>query len=272
MLEKGERQKNMMLVADNLQIIQPVIEEAVRKMAPEPIQDMVRKCEAAGAEAIDINSGHLSRDPERKMSFLVQAVQDVSDLPIFIDTANPAALEAGLRANRKTAIINGFSPEPAKLEGILPLAKKYDTDIIGYLLHPDSHVPRDAPERLSVAIRLYEEIGNAGIDRERLIIDPVVAPVLWPDGNFQNMEILTVIRTLPDLLGFSPRTVAGLSNLTTGQGSQEKKLLLEKTYLPMLAAAGLSMVLMNIFHCETVRTASACNALTAEKIFAWEEI
>ena len=235
MLEKRKGQKNMMIVADNLQITRTVIEKAVGEMAPEPIQAMVRKCEAAGAEAIDINSGPLSRDPEKKMSFLVRAVQDVSDLPVFIDTANPIALEAGLRANRKTAMINGFSLEPAKLEGILPLAKKYDTDIIGYLLYPDSHVPRDASERLSVALQLYEESEKAGIDRERLIIDPIVAPILWPDGNFQNMEILTVIRTLPDLLGFFPRTVAGLSNLTTGQGPREKKRLLENTYLPMLA-------------------------------------
>jgi 5-methyltetrahydrofolate corrinoid/iron sulfur protein methyltransferase len=204
MLEKGKGQKDMMLVADNIQITRAVIENAVRETAPEPIQAMVRECEAAGAQAIDINSGPLSRDPEKKMSFLVRAVQDVSDLPVFIDTANPVALEAGLRANRKTAVINGFSLEPAKVEAILPLAKTYDTDIVGYLLYPDSHVPKDASERLAVAVQLFEASEKAGVDRDRLIIDPIVAPILWPDGNFQNMEILTVIRTLPDLLGFPP--------------------------------------------------------------------
>lgn len=43
-----------------------------------------------------------------------------------------------------------------------------------------------------------------------MIIDPVVAPLVWQDGNLQNMEVLEVIRTLPDLLGFPVRTIAGM--------------------------------------------------------------
>jgi 5-methyltetrahydrofolate corrinoid/iron sulfur protein methyltransferase len=86
------------------------------------------------------------------------------------------------------------------------------------------------------------------------------------------MEILTVLRTLPEVLGFPVRTIGGLSNLTTGKGPKAEKLLLEKTYLPMLAAAGLSFALLNMFHTETVRVANACDALTSPKIFAWETL
>ncbi len=261
----------MILVADNLQITNRIIAKAVSESNPEPIQDMVKKCETAGAQAIDINSGPLSRNPE-KMAFMVEAVQDVSDLPVIIDTANPEAMEAGLRANRKTSVINGFSLEPMKLARMLPLAKKFDVDIIGYLLYPDSHVPNKAAERLNVAVELYGEFQKAGIKPERLIIDPIVAPLVWQDGNIQLTDILSVIRQLPELLGFPVRTVAGLSNLTTGRGPKDKKLMMEKTYLPMLAASGLSMVLLNIFHDETVRTAKACNALMSQKVFAWEEV
>lgn len=261
----------MILVADNLQITSRIIAQAVRELNPYPIQDMVKRCEAAGAQIIDINSGPLSRVPE-KMAFMVEAVQKVSDLPVIIDTANPEAMEAGLRANRKTAVINGFSLEPMKLARMLPLAKKFDVDIIGYLLYPDSHVPNKAAARLNVAVELYGEFQKAGIKPERLIIDPIVAPLVWEDGNIQLMEILSVIRQVPELLGFPVRTVAGLSNLTTGRGPEDKKLLMEKIYLPMLAASGLTMVLLNIFHEETVRTAKACNALMSQRVFAWEEV
>jgi 5-methyltetrahydrofolate corrinoid/iron sulfur protein methyltransferase len=262
----------MILVADNLQITNKAIDKAVREADPEPVQEMVKQCEAAGAQAVDINSGPLSRDPERKMSFLVEAVQAVSDLPVLLDTANPKAMEAGLRANKKTAVINGFSLEPSKLEFILPLAKKFDADIVGYLLYPNSHVPADGNERLSVAVELYSEFQKNGTDKEHLIIDPIIAPVIWENGTRQNMEILSVIRQLPELLGFPVRTVAGLSNLTTGHGPLKKKGLLEKACLPMLAASGLSMVLLNIFHHETVSIARACSSLISPKVFAWEEI
>lgn len=262
----------MIIVADNIRITNKVIEKAVAEMNPQPVQEMAKRCEALGAEAIDVNSGPLNRDPEKKMSFLVEAVQDASGLPIILDTTNPKALEAGLRACKNRAIVNGFSLEPAKLEFILPLAKKYDADIIGYLLYPNSHVPPDAPERFNIAVELFAEYSKAGLNNDRLIIDPIIAPLIWQDGNLQSMEILSVIRTLPDLLGFDVRTIAGLSNLTSGKGDMEKKLLMEKTYVPMLLEAGLCMLLMDVSHEETMQVARACKALLSARVFSWEEV
>jgi 5-methyltetrahydrofolate corrinoid/iron sulfur protein methyltransferase len=111
-----------------------------------------------------------------------------------------------------------------------------------------------------------------GMDQDRLIIDPIIAPVIWQNGNFQDMEILSLIRNIPELLGFQVRTIAGLSNLTTGKGPKDKKKLLERTYLPMLAASGLSMVMLNVFHDETLRVARACNVFRDDNIFAWEAL
>jgi len=262
----------LIIVADNLRITNTVIEKAVAEMNSQPIQEMAKRCEVLGAEAIDVNSGPLNREPEKKMSFLVEAIQEASGLPIIIDTTNPKALEAGLRACKNRVIINGFSLEPAKLEFILPLAKEYDADIIGYLLYPNSHVPPDGPERLNIAVELFAEYSKIGLNKDRLILDPIIAPLIWQDGNIQNMEILSVIRTLPDLLGFDVRTIAGLSNLTSGKGAMDKKLLMEKTYVPMLLEAGLSMLLMDVSHEETMHVARACQALMRARVFSWEEV
>lgn len=261
----------MIFVADNLQITDPVIDQSVKQEDPAPIQALVRRCEAAGAEAIDINSGPMTKTPE-KMGFMVAAVQAVTDLPVLIDTANPLAMTEGLRASRKTSIINGFSLEPVKLAEILPLAGEFDVEIIGYLLDSHSHVPPDAAGRLEVAMAVFEAAGSAGVPPSRLIIDPVVAPAAWTDGVVQNREILSVIRQLPDLIGEPVRTIGGLSNLTTGGAPLSKRRLLERSYLPMLAAAGLSFALMNVLHEETMAVARACRALTSGGIFAWEAL
>jgi 5-methyltetrahydrofolate corrinoid/iron sulfur protein methyltransferase len=77
---------------------------------------------------------------------------------------------------------------------------------------------------------------------------------------------------LPELLDFPVRTIAGLSNLTTGPGNMEKKLFIERSYLPMLASSGLNMALLNIFHKETIRVAKACNLLMDRKAFSLEEV
>ena len=262
----------LIIVADNIQIRSQRIIGALETRNPGPIQKLVERCIGAGANALDINSGPLLRDPEKDMTFLVEAVQEVSDLPLVLDTSNPKAVEAGLIACKRKAIINGFSLQPEKLEHVLPLARKYDADIIGYLLLPNGHVPPDASQRLNIALELYTKCIEAGIDKEQLTIDPVVVPILWQNGNRQAREVLTVIRTLPELLGFRVRTIAGISNLTTGSGDRDKKLVLEQSYVAMLAEAGLDMALVNVFRHSTVSVIKACNCLTSDRIFAWAEI
>ena len=261
---------NMLLISDTLQITHPQIARAVIKRDPEPIRRLVSAAVAAGADTIDVNSGPLSKDPVGSMRFLVETVQAATDLPVLIDTANPVAMEAGLAANRHEAMINSFSLEPVKLKRILPLAVKYDVDIIGYLLTPNGHVPALLEDRIAVALELYLEVQKAGLDEKRLIIDPIVAPVAWEDGNQRNQDLLQIVSTLSNILGFSVRTVAGLSNLTSGRGRKKQKALLEQTFLSMMAAAGLDMVLLNTRHVQTVDTAKVCRLLQSNKPFTWE--
>jgi 5-methyltetrahydrofolate corrinoid/iron sulfur protein methyltransferase len=206
------------------------------------------------------------------MALLVETVQAETSLPLVIDTAEPRAMEAGLRACRNRAIINGFSLEPAKRGAMLALAAECDAEVICYLLRPDGHVPAGVEERLQVACDVFAAARAAGIERGRLIIDPVIVPVTWQDGASRNWELLSVIRQLPDVLGFPVKTIVGLSNLAAAAGPRDRKLLLERAFLCMLAGAGLSMVLMNILHQETVRAVRACRALTQPGVFAWEEI
>ena len=261
----------MILVADNLQITNNTIHDAIRDMRVGPVIDMVKKIEKAGAHMIDINAGPLSKEGEKKMDFLVRTVQEVSNLPILLDTANPAAIHAGLRAGKNKMIINGFSLEPKKMEEILPLAVQYEVDIIGYLLDARGHVPPDASGRLTVAVELYTEFQKTGLDNKHLIIDPVIPPVIWQDGHRQAMEVLEAIRMLKDVMGFDVKTIAGVSNLTTGAKGNPKRYLLEQAYVSMLSASGLDMALLNIFNQDTIQTAMACSALTGERPFSWED-
>ncbi len=259
----------MILVADNLTVTDPVIAKAIDAHDPGPIQNRVFQCERAGAQAVDINPGFLTKAPEEKMTFLVAAVQSVTALPLVLDTANPKALEAGLRASLNPVIINGFSLEPKKLEYILPLAKHYDTDIIGYLLYPNGQVPIEEADMIQIALDLYKEFKKTGLEDRRLILDPVVAPLMWENGLRHNQNMLSVIRHLPDLLGFAVKTIAGISNLTSGPGPVEKKRVAQQAFIPMLAAAGLTFALINVLTPETVKIAHMSHALLHTDVFSW---
>jgi 5-methyltetrahydrofolate corrinoid/iron sulfur protein methyltransferase len=259
----------MIIVADNLHVVNPRVAKAVAELSPDPIIDVVLDCQKAGAQAIDINSGPLTKSPEKHFSFLVETVQRVSDLPLILDTANPIALAAGLKICRNPPIINGFSLEPSKLDNILPLAAAYDVDIVGYLLGPNSEVPIEAEEMMATAVSVFEALLKAGLPPERLIIDPVIAPLSWDNGLRHNQAVLSVIQRLPDLLGTPVRTIAGISNLVTGPLPTRRKIELEKAFVPMLAATGLDMALLNVFHDATVQMVGTCNALLGKMVFAW---
>ena len=74
----------MIVVADNLRITLPLVQQSVEAFHPEPIRKIAAACRGAGAQAIDINSGPLSRQAEEKMTFLVETVQESVDLPLVL--------------------------------------------------------------------------------------------------------------------------------------------------------------------------------------------
>ncbi len=259
----------MKLIADNLRITKKDIFNAFKTRDPDPVKYLVTKCVQSKAFAIDVNTGPLDKSPEEGMSFFIQACQSVTDLPLLIDTSNPYAMETALKLAGNRAIINGFSLEPYKLEKILPLAKEYNVDIVGFLLYPDSRVPKDETERFEIAIELFERAEAAGVSKEKIIIDPVVPPLAWEDGIVQARAVLNVIRTLPDLLGFKVKTIAGVSNLTTGAENNIKKNLLEQSYVAMLAGAGLDYAMLNILNHQTMALAGVSSILAKEDLFSW---
>ena len=105
----------MKLIADNLRITKTDIQEALKRFDPKPVQDLVTICAKKGTFAIDVNTGPLGKAPKRGMRFFIEAVESVTDLPLLIDTSNPAAMKAGLEAAKNRPIINGFSLEKKKI-------------------------------------------------------------------------------------------------------------------------------------------------------------
>ena len=251
----------MLLVADNLRITQPVVADALARRDAAPLSALVKRCMAAGAQAIDINPGPLFRHGVDQMRFLVETVQGACDLPILLDTTNSEAVAAGLETARGRVIINGFSLEPHKLEKMLPLAVAHGAEIVGYLLTERSQVPVSLDERMELAVTMYQTSKAAGLEDHQLIIDPVVVPLTWEEGPRRNRETLELLRHLPDLLGAPLRTIAGLSNLTSGAPDRRRRIVLQCAYLPMLAAAGLTMALMDVTTEATMAAALASTTL-----------
>jgi cobalamin-dependent methionine synthase I len=79
----------MIIIGENIHVIAQAISTAVTNRDAKVIQDLVKAQAEAGADYIDLNVGPMKKDTEETMQWLVNAVQEVTDLPLSIDTLNP---------------------------------------------------------------------------------------------------------------------------------------------------------------------------------------
>ena len=262
----------MIPVADNLHIMNPVVARALKGRDPLPLKRIAEDCKKANAYAMDINLGPLKQSAKETITFVIDTVQDIFGGRLLLDSVQAEVIEAGIAACKQPPIINGFSMEETKVNSILPLAAKHQTEIIGFLINEKGQVPLSVEERLEVASQLLTKAKENGVPPERVIIDPVLVPLSWQDGTRYNRELLEVIRLLPQLLGKPIRTIAGLSNLGAGSLDKMTRAKVEKSFILILAAAKLDFILMNVTQKSNLDAFNLSQLLLGEKVFTWQEV
>lgn len=241
----------MVLAADNLHALNPVVAEAMRTLDPAPIQAIAKRCAQSGARYLDINPGYLSARQEDRIVFLIEAVQEACSLDLILDSPHARILAKGLPACRKPPILSALTLEPPKLQEILPLAAEHQTPLVVLLLDARSVAPTAVEEKLALAIELREHALAAGMAHDQLIFDPVLPNLTWPDGFAHVGGVVRTVHFLSSGVVFNEPalTMAGLSNLRSGARALFARSI-ELTCLGMLAGAGLSILLANALDAE----------------------
>ena len=220
-----------------------------------PCAQAVAQAEA-GAEVLDVNAGLPGIDEAAVLERLVCELQAVTDLPLQLDSSDPAALERALRVYNGKPIVNSVNGEQKTLDAILPLCKKYGAAVVGLTL--DEHgIPDDAEGRLAIARRIVATTDAAGIPREDVYIDCLTLTAsAQQEGAAQTLQALT--RCKREL---GVRTVLGVSNISFGLPCRGY---LNTTFLTMAMAAGLDLAIMNPNTPEMMAAVRAYRVLTAQ--------
>jgi 5-methyltetrahydrofolate corrinoid/iron sulfur protein methyltransferase len=250
----------VIIAADNINGLNPIIARALDELNPKPIEELVKQCEQAGAQIMDVNPGHLSRRKEDRMRFLVETVQKVTSKYIMLDSPNPRLIEIGLSVCTKPPILNALSLEGTKLTEILPMAVKHDTDVVGLLMDERSFTPPSAEEKIALAIELRERAIEAGLPTDKLIYDPVMPNLSWDDVYARIAEAIKTVRFLSSGAIFQEpaRTMAGLSNLRSGL-RHRYPWSIDEMCLGMLTGAGLEYILADVLSSEFQKSIELIN-------------
>lgn len=238
-------------IAESINIMSNTIGPAMKERNPKPIQEMAKVLADSGADYLDLNIGPARKGGDELMDWLVKTVQEVSDLPISLDTTNPVAMEAGLKANAKgRPLINSVSLQPERLEKGIPMVTKYNADVIG-LLWGKEGMPRDANERAALAVDFMFQANEAGIATSDIWIDPIATPICV-DIN----QVLSGLEFMSMLSEIAPeaKSTVGLSNISNGV-PDDLRLYLNRTYLMMLMKYGLYSAIVDAYDKELIAIA-----------------
>lgn len=233
------------VVAENINIMSKYTGTAMRERDPKPIQEWAEKLTERGADVLDLNLGPARKGGPEMMQWLVKTVQEVTDLPLFLDTTNNEAVEAGLQVyevKKGRAIINSIMARPDRMELQMPLVPKYDCEMVGLMWGPEG-IPRDENERAVLLDGMMTKAAEYGIDLERIWFDPIVVPVSSQQQELQGCT--TFMSWLPDLAPGCQST-CGLSNVSNGS-PDELRDILNQTYLIILKKYGITSAILDGF-------------------------
>jgi 5-methyltetrahydrofolate--homocysteine methyltransferase len=231
-----------------------IFQEQLRAGDLAAIERDVRAQVEGGADVLDVNMGVPLTDEPELLARAITLVQELTDLPICIDSSVVEALEAGLSVYQGRALVNSVTAEDERMELILPLVKKYDAAIIA-LPNDADEIPMEADRRLELVQHIVDVATKEyGIAEADIVIDPLAMPIGADTTNaITTMETMRRIREVHGL-----NMTCGASNVSFGMPARHT---LGAAFLPMAMVAGLTSAIMDTRTPQIVEAVKAADLL-----------
>jgi 5-methyltetrahydrofolate--homocysteine methyltransferase len=230
----------MIFIGEKINGTRKAVQEAILNRNRAFIEKTALEQARAGADYLDVNAG---TSPDREcddMLWLINIVQEVTDVPVCIDSSSPGTLAAAMGHVKQTPMVNSVNADPARLAAFLPLIKEKEAPVIALALDESkTGMPKTIGERMENIRRVMEAAAACGVPEERLFIDPLIMSVAADHtAGAAAMETLRAIREA------YPRShiTGGLSNVSFALPGRE---LVNRTVLTLAIAAGMDSAVVN---------------------------
>ncbi len=218
----------------------------------------------AGAQILDVNVGFPGVDEEKMLPKVVKKIQSALDVPLQLDSSNPAALEAALRIYNGKAAVNSVNNDEQSKQSILPIVKKYGASVVGLTLD-SSGLAKTALERIDKAKSILKACTHYGIAKEDVWIDCLTLTVSAEQN--QAKETLKAVKYVSEKLGL--KTVLGVSNISFGL---PERAAITQCFLSQALYCGLTLPIINPNQKALVDTVFCHNALSCSDISCTEYV
>ncbi len=205
-----------------------------------------------GAHILDVNVGTPGIDEKTELPRYVQALQEIIDLPLQLDTADKEAMAAAMRLYNGKPLVNSVNGKKESMDGVFPLVQKYGGVVIALTLD-ERGIPDSVEGRLAIAERIIAEGAKYGIEKKDIIVDPLAMSVSADDR-----AAVVTLKTVAALAAKGIKTSLGVSNVSFGLPERG---LLNATFFAMALHSGLSAAIVNPNSVELMKTYYAFCAL-----------
>jgi 5-methyltetrahydrofolate--homocysteine methyltransferase len=209
---------------------------------------------AGGAMVLDVNMGVPLTDEPDLLKRAITLVQELTDLPICIDSSVVEALEAGLSTYQGRALVNSVTAEDDRMAAILPMVKHYGAAVIAL---PNDHdeIPMEADKRLELTRKILDTaVDTYDLTLDDIVIDALAMPI-GADPTIANVAFETISRIREE---FGVNMTLGASNVSFGMPGRHT---INATFLPIAMAAGLTSAIMDARTPQVVEAVKAADLL-----------
>jgi 5-methyltetrahydrofolate--homocysteine methyltransferase len=213
------------------------LKEAMKSGDMGPIRGEALKQVEDGADILIISVATFGIDETMALPQVTKAVMETVDVPLCLESRNPAALNETLKLRVGKPLISSVTGQEPLLEKVLPLIKEYGAGLVA-MASGGAGIPKEALQRLEIARQIIARAEQLGIPRDDILVDCLAesSAVNWK-ATLVTLEAMERVR---QELGVN--LVLGASNVSFGLPLRK---VLNAVFLSLAIRAGLTCAIVN---------------------------
>lgn len=246
----------MIVIGEKINGAIPSIKAAIAERDDALIRERTLAQVNAGAHYLDCAPSTAPDVEYEAMCWLIDVMQEVTDLPLCIDSPNVELLARILKEERvkKPGMVNSVNEEGTKCETIFPLIAGTEWNVIGLTCDKEG-IPMDVQKKVDIAKQMIDKADHYGVALENFHIDPcVMALSTVPSAMIDFEEVIKGIHA------YAPnvKMTGAISNISFEMPARKY---VNANCMAYAIKAGLDSAIMDPCNVDMMSTIYACEAL-----------
>lgn len=245
----------MIIIGEKINGAIPKTAAAIEARDEGYIAALAKDQEEAGADYLDVCAGTTPDKEYDALSWLLEVVQEASDVPINLDSPDPNMIVKTMSQVGHPGILNSISAEGDKCAILLPAMESNPAWSVMALCSGNAGISETAEQKLEVCQGIMDQIRASGIAQERVFVDPLVLALSAVESSC--VEFCRSIDMVHDTWS-GVHVAAAVSNISYGMPARS---LMNSRFLTLALEHGLDAGIVDPLNRDIIGSLRATDAL-----------